>query len=123
MIVTKDVPAGTPPRDAVTLKKHRIYRRTSSAVDEARKAKNPKVSALRITKPQQPPEFSVDARGCLVALIPDFQLDVLAPEGEARGGTGWRACQDLPDQDTVSRDCVIVPGRFAPEDLAYPREG
>jgi hypothetical protein len=55
-------------------------------VDDARKAKNPKVTALRITRPQQPPEFSVDARGFLVALIHDFQIDVPAPEGEARGG-------------------------------------
>ncbi len=86
MIVTKDVPAGTPPRDAVTLRQNTDLSAYLSAVDDARKAKNPKVSALRITKPQQPPEFSVDARGFLVALIHDFQLDVPAPEGEARGG-------------------------------------
>jgi hypothetical protein len=86
IIVTKDVPAGTPPRDAVRLTENTDLPAYLRAVDEARKAKNPKVTALRITRPQQPPEFSVDARGFLVALIHDFQLDVPAPEGEANGG-------------------------------------
>ena len=36
--------------------------------------------------PQHPPEFSTDARGFLVALIHDLQLDVPAPEKEAKGG-------------------------------------
>jgi hypothetical protein len=85
-IVTKDVPAGTPPREAVKLTENTDLPAYLQAVDEARKAKNPKVTALRITRPQQPPEFSVDARGFLVALIHDFQLDVPAPEGEANGG-------------------------------------
>jgi len=85
-IVTKDVPAGTPPREAVTLTQNTDLPAYVRAVDEARKAKNPKVTALRITRPQQPPEFSVDARGFLVALIHDFQFEVPAPEGEAKGG-------------------------------------
>ena len=85
-VVTKDVPAGTPPRESFTLIQNTDLPTFARAVDEARKAKNPKVTALRITRPQQPPEFSVDARGFLVALIHDFQLDVPAPEGEARGG-------------------------------------
>jgi hypothetical protein len=55
------------------------------AVDAARNAHNPKVQALRVTRPPQPPEFSTDARGFLVALVHDFQLDVPAPDPQAGG--------------------------------------
>ena len=41
---------------------------------------------LRVTRPKQPPEFSTDARGYLVALIHDLQLEVPAPENQERGG-------------------------------------
>jgi hypothetical protein len=44
------------------------------------------VQALRITRPQQPPEFTTDARGFLVALVHDFLLDVPAPDQQAGGG-------------------------------------
>jgi hypothetical protein len=85
-IVTKDVPAGTPPREAFTLIQNTDLPAFLRLVDEAQKAKNPKVTALRLTRPQEPPEFNVDARGFLVALIHDFQLDVPAPAGESKGG-------------------------------------
>ena len=61
------------------------------------------MTALRITRPQQPPEFSVDARGFLVALIHDLQIEVPAPEGEAERRAGRRGRQDLPDQDPAGR--------------------
>jgi hypothetical protein len=55
------------------------------AVDAARITHEPRVQALRITLPQQPPEFSTDARGYLVALVRDFQLDA-PPPGQQSGG-------------------------------------
>ena len=123
MIVTKDVPAGTPPRDAVTLSQNTDLPAYLSAVDEARKAKNPKVTALRITRPQQPPEFSVDARGFLVALIHDFQLDVPAPEGEAKGGLVGAPAKIYRIKIPLAELALSYQVVRAPEDLAYPREG
>ena len=47
------------------------------------------MTVLRITRPEQAPEFSVDARGYLVALIHDFQIEVPAPRARPRGA--WSA--------------------------------
>ncbi len=85
MIETKAVPPGAPPSDAVSVKENVSFPDYLKAVDAARKARDPRVQALRIIRPQQPPEFSTDARGYLVALVRDFQLDVPAPDPEAGG--------------------------------------
>ncbi len=85
MIVTKAVPPGTPPRDAVTVRQNVDFATYLKAVDEARKAKDPRVAALRVLRPQEPPEFSSDARGFLVALIHDLQLEVPAPDASSGG--------------------------------------
>jgi hypothetical protein len=85
MIQTRDVPPGTPPKDAVSVRENVSFADYMKAVDAARNAHNPKVQALRITRPQQPPEFSADARGYLVALVHDFQLDAPAPDPQAGG--------------------------------------
>jgi hypothetical protein len=84
MIVTKAVPPGSPPRDGVTVTRNVDYATFLKAVDDTRKAHDPRVTALRISRPQ-PPEFSTDARGLLVALIPDLELEVPAPEGTSGG--------------------------------------
>ena len=85
MIQTKAVPPGTPPKDAVSVSENVGFADYLKAVDAARNAHDPRVQALRITRPQQPPEFSTDARGYLVALVRDFQLDVPAPDRQSGG--------------------------------------
>ena len=55
------------------------------AVDESRKPGS-RANVLRLTRPPQPPEFSVDAKGNLVAIVHDLQIEVPAPESEAKGG-------------------------------------
>ena len=56
---------------------------TAHFKEETKKAKDPRVSAIRILRLEKPPEFSSDARGFLVALIHDFQIDVPAPDQAA----------------------------------------
>jgi hypothetical protein len=85
MIQTKAVPPGTPPKDAVSVTENVSFADYVKAVDAARNAHDPRVQALRITRPQQPPEFSTDARGYLVALVRGFQLDVPAPDQQSGG--------------------------------------
>src|SRR5262249_2144898 len=55
------------------------------AADAAPTAHAPRVQVLRIPRPQHPPEFSTDARGYLVALVRDFQLDSPAPDQQSGG--------------------------------------
>jgi hypothetical protein len=88
MIVTKAVPPGTPPGQAVTVTKNVDFPTYLKAVEEAKKAKNPNVSALRVIRPSKPPEFSTDARGYLVALVHDFQVEVPIPDGQGQGLAG-----------------------------------
>jgi hypothetical protein len=85
VIVTKAVPPNTAPKDAVTLRTNVDFENYLKAVDDTRKANDPRVTALRVFRPEQSPEFSTDARGFLVVLIHDFQIDVPAP-GENNGG-------------------------------------
>ncbi len=50
------------------------------------RAHDQRVQALRIFRPAQPPEFSTDARGYLVALVHDVQHDVPTPRIREAGG-------------------------------------
>ncbi|WP_165249825.1 hypothetical protein [Paludisphaera soli] len=86
MIVTHDVPPGTPPAQAVTVTRNVNFPTYLKAVEEAQKANNPKVQALRIRRPSQPPEFAADARGFLVAIVKDLELDVPAPDPSSQAG-------------------------------------
>jgi hypothetical protein len=88
MVAIKGMPPGTPPREALTLTKNVEFATFAKAVEAARKPKpgSPRVTTLRIKRPKQPPEFSTDARGFFVAMIHDLQVDVPAPDGEAKGG-------------------------------------
>jgi hypothetical protein len=85
MIQTKTVPPGTPPKDAVEVRENISFADYIKAVDAVRNAHDPRMQALRIARPQQPPEFSTDARGYLVALVRDFQLDAPAPDPRSGG--------------------------------------
>jgi hypothetical protein len=86
MLTIKQVPPNTPPRDGISVAKNVDFATYVRAVDEIRKAGDKNSTVLRINRPQKPPEFSADARGFLVALIRDLQIDVPAPENEAKGG-------------------------------------
>jgi hypothetical protein len=85
MIQTKAVRPGTPPEDAATVTKNVAFADYVKAVDAARGAHDERVQALRIARPPQPPEFTTDARGHLVVLGRDLQLDVPAPDRLAAG--------------------------------------
>jgi hypothetical protein len=85
MITVADVPSGTPPAEAVKITKNVDFPTYVKAVDESRKPGS-KANVLRLTRPIQPPEFSVDAKGNLVTIIHDLQIEVPAPESEAKGG-------------------------------------
>ncbi len=87
MIVTHDVPPGAPPAQAVTITTNVDYPTYLKAVEEAVKAKNPKIQALRIRKPAQPPEFAADARGFVVAILHDLEIDAPAPDPSSRAGS------------------------------------
>ncbi len=85
MIQTQIVPPGGSPKDAAKITQNVSYADYIKAVDAAKKANDPRVQALLVTRPAEAPEFSVDARGYLVALIRDFQIDAPAP-GRDQGG-------------------------------------
>jgi hypothetical protein len=87
MIVTHDVPPGSPPAEAATITTNVDYPTYLKAVEEAVKAKNPKVQALRIRKPSRPPEFAADARGFVVAILHDLEIDAPAPDPSSRAGS------------------------------------
>jgi hypothetical protein len=85
MITIKDGAPGTPPADAVKVRKNVDFPTYLKAVDESRKPES-RANVLHVTRPPDSPEFSVDAKGNLVAIVHDLQLEVPAPETEARGG-------------------------------------
>jgi hypothetical protein len=87
MIVTKDVPPGTPPKEAVTLTKNVDFPTYSKVATESRRTNNSKVAAIRVMRPNQPPEFAVDARGFLVAIFRDVALDIPAPDPKSQAGS------------------------------------
>lgn len=87
MIVTHDVPPGTPPAQAATITKNVDFPTYLAAVTEAQKANNPKVQAIRVRRPSQAPEFAADARGFLVALVKDVEIDVPAPAQNSQAGS------------------------------------
>ena len=85
MISMKEMPPGTPPAEAVKLSKNVDFPTYIKAVDDSRKPGS-KANVLRLTRPRQSPEFSVDAKGNLVTIVHDLQIEVPAPESEAKGG-------------------------------------
>ncbi len=55
------------------------------AVRASRETGNPQALAARITKPRDPPEFSADINGNLVAIVNDLTIEVPAPPGGVMG--------------------------------------
>ncbi len=86
MIATKAVEPGASPKDGITIGKNVDFANFLKVIEEARAANNPKVTALRLKRPPTAPEFGTDARGFLVIMVLDFQLDVPAPPGAENGG-------------------------------------
>ena len=86
LIATKAVDPGAPPKDGITVGRNVDFPTFLKTINEVRAANDPKVTALRIKKPATAPEFAADARGFLVILVRDFQLDVPAPAGGLLGG-------------------------------------
>ncbi|MGA2700100.1 MAG: hypothetical protein ABSH35_03250 [Isosphaeraceae bacterium] len=87
VIVTKDVPPGSPPQQAATIATNVGFPAYARAVDEAHKANNLKVTAIRVKRPAQAPEFAVDARGFLVASVRDVELEVPAPDKSSQAAS------------------------------------
>ena len=85
MITIKEAPPGTPPADAIKIAKNVDFPTYIKAVDESRKPGS-RANVLRHHAPAEPPEFSADAKGNFVAFVHDLQLEVPAPESEAKGG-------------------------------------
>jgi hypothetical protein len=88
MILTRDVPTDTRPREQLHIIENTPYATFLSEVNRVRKEKNPKVVAIRVKRPSTAPVFSNDARGFLVALVRDFVLEVPAPE-QPQQSTGF----------------------------------
>ena len=88
MLVIKEVPPGTPPREGIEITKNVDFATFAKRLAESRNPKpgTPKTTVLRVVRPKQPPEFSTDSRGYLVALVHDLQLEVPAPENQEKGG-------------------------------------
>jgi hypothetical protein len=95
MIVTRDVAPGTPPAEGAKVSRNVDYPTYLRAVETARAAQNPKVTALRVKRPDTPPDFGADSQGNLVALVKDFQLEVPAPPQMVKGGVAGPPAQVL----------------------------
>jgi hypothetical protein len=87
MIETKDVPPGTPLKEALPVTPNVDFATYANAVDEARKVNKLNVTALRFFRPAQAPEFGVDAHGFLVVMVHDIELEIPAPDKSTRVGS------------------------------------
>lgn len=90
MIVTRNVPPGTPPGEAVTTTPNADFATYSNAVEEVRQQGNEGATALRVKRPSSPPRFAADRDGNLVVVVNDFTLDLSVPPN-APGGLGGEA--------------------------------
>jgi hypothetical protein len=86
MVVTRKAESGRPPSDGFKVTQNVGFPQYLRAVDEARAANDPNVAAIRLKKPSRSPQFGVDAKGNLVALVNDLQIEVPAPTQAAKGG-------------------------------------
>lgn len=84
LIETKNAPVGSPPGAGITLTRNAAFEAFVKAIDAAKSANDPKVQALRVKRPTQAPDFGVDGKGNLVAIIRDFQVEVPAPSQAGR---------------------------------------
>ena len=83
MIVTRKPSPDAPARVVTPNVDYPAYLKATA---EARAANDPREQAIRVTRPDRSPEFSIDRNGFLVASIHNFTLEVPAPESAAKGG-------------------------------------
>jgi len=86
MVETQKVAADAPPGQGAKVTRNADYAAFLKAIEAAQAANDPKVIAVRVKRPDTPPDFGADAKGNLVAIVHDFQLEVPAPPTAARGG-------------------------------------
>src|SRR5262249_6282490 len=86
MIITRNVPRGARPREGFELVRNADYPTFLDAVARTKMANDPKVMAIRVMRPGDFPTFAADARGFLVASVPDFQIALPVPTQAGRGG-------------------------------------
>ncbi len=112
MISITEAPPGTPPGATTKVKANVDYPTYVKAVDAGRKS-TPRVTVLRVARPDQAPEFSTDAKGNLIVIVRDFQIEVPAPEAEARGGIVGAAAKvyriKIPEAELVASYTVETP--------------
>src|SRR5262249_6248100 len=83
----KDVPPGTAPKDATTIRRNVDFPTYAGVVDNVLKGKNPKITAIRVKRPPTAPEFAADAQGNLVAVLHDVEVEVPAPDKSTQAGS------------------------------------
>ncbi len=86
MILTGQAGPDAQPSEQVKVEKNVDYATYLQAVKDARAANDPKVQAIRVYKPSEPPRFAADSRGYLVAIVPGMTIEVPAPEQATQGG-------------------------------------
>jgi hypothetical protein len=86
MIVTRKIAPNEPPSGGVKLTQNVDYPTFLKAVQTAQAANDPKVVAIRVKRPPTAPEFGVDTKGNLVALVNDFQIEVPVPPQAENSG-------------------------------------
>jgi hypothetical protein len=110
MIVTRKPSPDAPSR---TITPNVSYADYLKAANEARAANDPQVQAIRVIRPDQSPEFSVDRNGYLVATLHGFSLEVPAPEAAAKGGLFGPPAKvyriDAPDAELII-SLQVTPG-------------
>jgi hypothetical protein len=85
--IRKPVP-GLKPADAVKIKTNVDFKEFIGKVNEMDANKGADSQVIRITRPKRAPEFGVDARGFLVAIVHDLVIDLPVPPQVANSAFG-----------------------------------
>lgn len=88
MVITQKVAPNQPPSEGVKLVRNADFPSFLRAIATTQAANDPKLVAIRVKRPPSSPDFGVDHKGNLVALIHDFQIEVPVPPQMAKGGGG-----------------------------------
>lgn len=88
MVITRKIAPNQPPSEGVILSRNVDYPTFLRAISTTQAANDPKVAAIRVKRPPTAPDFGVDAKGNLVALINNFEIEVPVPAQVAKGGGG-----------------------------------
>ena len=88
VVAIKNTPPGTTSAEPPKLSRNVDFHSYLKELEAGGKAEDPKdkLQVLRIKRPGRAPEFGADARGNLVAVIHDIELDLPVPPAAAKGG-------------------------------------